>query len=184
MEIEIVNQRLLDYYGRGLQDLPKYRIVWSSNEYEVRTGIYAKYTTAGIYLGEEKKTVRVKKYPMWDGFWILEYIQPNLANPELKANWSYEPIYIFKDRQSTPLPLDWHVIEAIVNFHRKGMSKPTPTSSEIEHEYEEQLEKEKAEMLDYLKHDEAFPNKMYDSGVVTVPHNYEGNYEDIKKPED
>lgn len=168
--LEEINIQLTEDYGRGLQDLPKYRVVWSTDETEIRTAVYSKFTEAGIYLGEEKKTCRTHKYPLWKDYWILEYVQPNLANPELKANWSYEPIYIFKDGNERPLPLNWEVIQTIIFFHINGMGRKAPTASEILHEYEEQLEREKADMLDYLQHDEAFPNKMYDSKVVTIPH--------------
>lgn len=171
--LETVNKRLLDNYGKGLQDLPRYRIVWAASEKETRTGRFVKHTEAGIYLGEAVLTTEVEKYPQWEGYWILEYIQPNHSNPELKAAYSYEPIWIFKDGYDNPLPFDWEITEKIIYFHIHGMAKPAPTQRELDNAEEEKLEKEKAATLDYLQHDEPFPNKMYDSKVVTVPSKYE-----------
>lgn len=171
--LEQVNKRLLDNYGRGLQDLPKYRVVWGGAEKETRTGLFVKHTEAGIYLGEAVLTQEVEKYPQWKDYWILEFIQPNHFNHELKSKYSYEPIWIFKDRNDNPLPYDWEVIEKIVYYHINGQAKPAPTQRQLDHAEEEKIQKEKAETLDYLQHDEAFPDKMYDSKVVTVPSKYE-----------
>lgn len=170
--LEIINQRLKDNYGLGINDLPKYRVVWSTSQREVRTGLFVKQTEAGIYLGEAIKTEEVEKYPMYSDYWILECIQPNIGNHELKARYSYEPLWVFADQNGNPLPFDWEVIEKIIYFQQYGMAKPIPTQRELDHAYEEEIEREKAEMLDQLQHDEAFPDKMYDSKVVTVPSNY------------
>jgi hypothetical protein len=169
--LEVINKRLLDNYGRGINDLPNYRVVWSSSQKEVIYGTFEKETTSGIYLGTETCEREVDKYPMYLDMWVLEHIQPNLNNPELRAKFSYEPIYIFKDKYDNALPLDWEVIEKIVYFHIHRV--PPPTNRDLQSREEEKQKKEEAEFLDYLQHDKPFPNKMYDGAVVTVPPNYE-----------
>lgn len=169
-DLETVNKRLLDNYGRGVGELPAYRIVWGGSQQETRTGLYVKQTEAGIYLGESILTKDVEKYPEWKDYWILEIPQPNIANPELHASISYEPLWIFKDSVDNPLPYDWEVIEKIIYFHQHREAPKTEKA--MEHDFEEAKKKEEEETLDFLKHDEPFPNKMYDSSVVTVPSNH------------
>lgn len=165
--LEIVNKRLLDNYGVGVEDQPRYRVVWSTSQYEMLTAIFTKTTEAGIYLGEELATRSTPKYSMYVDYWILEFVEPNLGNPELKAKYSYEPLWIFRDRNNNPLPYDWEVIEKIVYFHIH--KKPPVTERVHAHDFEEQKKREEAETLDFLQHNTPFPNKMYDSKVVTVP---------------
>lgn len=169
--LEVINQRLIDNYGKSeFEDRSFYRVSWAANEREIITGVFEGRTEAGIYVGTELRTQSVRKYPDWDDYWILEYIQPNLNNHELRANFSYEPIWVFRDSSGNPLPFDWEIIEKIIYFHKYGMSKPKKTQKELDHEQEEVKQQESAALLDELQHDEAFPNKMYDSKVVTVPH--------------
>src|SRR5579872_4148122 len=131
--LEVINQRLVDIYGRSMiQDLPNYRVVWAGSQREVRTGLYAKHTEAGIYLGEAVLTQEVEKYPDWKDYWVLEVPFWNHNNPELKADFSYEPLFFFKDPNGNPLPYDWEVIEKVVFFHR---NKRAPmTQKEMDHD--------------------------------------------------
>ncbi len=169
--IYIINQRLLDNYGRGLEDKPKYRVVWSTTEREWCTGVFVKHTEAGIYLGEQLATREVEKYPMFPDYWILEHIQSNLGNPELHARISYEPLWVFADKDGNRLDYDWEVLEKIIYFHQNKTAPPTKAM--LDHAEEEKKQKESAEFLDYLKKRDPFPNRMYDSKIVTVPSKYD-----------
>jgi hypothetical protein len=169
--IEIINKRLFDNFGRGVSELPKYRIVWADSQKEIITAVFEKHTEAGIYLGRELATREVPKYPMYSGFWLLEFVMPNDFNPELKAATSYECIWRFKDRNNNPLPPDWEVIEKIIYFHQHRVAPPT--QRELNNTEEEKKQAESAEFLDYLRHDKIMPNRMYDTPLVTVPSNFE-----------
>lgn len=148
--LEVINKRLLDNYGRGVAELPSYRVVWSSNEREVRTN---------VFLGTKMET---EKYPMFPDCWILEHPQPNLLNEELDVRVSYEPLWVF----APELDADWEAIEKIIYFH---IHRVAPKSAKaLEHEHEEQKKLEAAKILDQLQHEDPFPKKMYDSDVVTV----------------
>lgn len=161
-KLEVINQRLLDNYGRGVSELPNYRVVWSSSEREIRTGVFTK-MLGDIYLGSEMATREVDKYPMFPECWILEYVMPNLTNMELHSKTSYEPIWVF----APELDADWEAIEKIIYFH---IHKEAPkTQKMLDHDEEQKKLAQEAEILDELKHEDPFPNKMYDSAVVTVP---------------
>lgn len=168
-----INKRLLENYGRGVGELPKYRLVWGGSQREIRTGLFTKHTEAGIYLGEAVKTEEVPKYPMYDRHWILEYVMPNLNNPELQAKISYEPIFVFRDSQGFPLPYDMEVIEKVIYHHQNPAQIKTP--SMLEHEFEESKKAEEIATLDFLQHDKVFPDRMYDSVIISVPSNYKAH---------
>lgn len=162
--LEVINQRLLDTYGRGINDLPTYRVVWSTTETEVRRKNILKGFDVVPFISTEPK------YPMFPDCWILENIQPNGNNPELMSKVSYEPLWMMLSPDGTPLPYDWEVIEKIIYFHIHR--KAPQTQQMLDHVEEEKMEQEKESTLDYLLHDGAFPDKMYDSAVVTVPKEY------------
>lgn len=147
--LEIINRRLLETYGRGIGELPLYRIVWSTSQLEKRFGTFIKETESGIYLGEETCEREVPKYFMWPDFWILEFIQPNISNRELLAKVTYEPLWIFKDKENRPLPYDWDILLILIAAHQGRVIPKTP--AQLASEDQEKLEKEQAAYLDELK---------------------------------
>lgn len=162
--LEIVNQRLLDIYGKGA-DSPhqKYRVVWSTTEREARL---MDVTPSGLSLDRPIIVPNVPKYPMYPDRWVLECIQVNI----IERNYTYEPLWIFYDSNGEPLEYDWEVIEKIIYFHIH--KQPPQTQKMLDHAFEESKMKEEAETLDFLTHDEVMPNRMYDTPLVTVPSNY------------
>jgi hypothetical protein len=166
--LEIVNQRLDDYYGKGFNGLPKYRVVWSTTEIE-RRAVW--FTPSGIQL-DRPISMDVSKYPQDKDRWILEQVLPNIGNPELHGTYSYEPLWVFSDKNNDYIDYDWEILEKVIYFHIHRQAPKTPQM--LEHEEEEKKLKEQDEVLDLLKHDEAMPDRMYDTPIVTVPHNYKG----------
>lgn len=159
--LEVINQRLLDIYGRGVRGLPAYRVVWSTNETEVRTRDYV-----DIFGSLRNGTEEVPKYPMFPDVWVLEIPQPNLNNPNLHAAVSFEPLWVFYDPNQEPLPYDWEVIEKIIYFHK---NRTAPQSqSMLDHAEQESIERQKLEVHDFLTHDGSFPNRMFDTPIVTI----------------
>jgi hypothetical protein len=171
--LEAINERLLANYGRGVSELPLFRVVWGGSQREMRTALYMKTTEAGLYLGEEVATRETEKYPEYLDMWILEVILPNDASFEIKAAYSYEMIWAFRDKNNNPLPYDWEVIEKICYC---WLHKAAPKSQrELDHDYKESIMKETAVTLDFLKHDKVLPKRASDAPMVTVPVNYEKN---------
>lgn len=139
-KLETINKRLLETYGRGARELPRYRVVWSTFQTERRHGTFIKETESGIYLGQETCEREVPKYPFWPDYWILECVQHNLSNPELLSDTSYEPLWRFCDKQNVALPYDWEAITMIVYAHnQRGVFK---NQAMIDSDEEEKKRKE------------------------------------------
>lgn len=168
---ESINKRLLENYGRGIADQPLFRVVYSDSQREKRFGTFMKETEAGIYLGTETCVRDCEKYPFFLNMWILETVKPNFSNPEILEKWSYEPLWVFKDRMQNPLPLDWEIIQKICYFYIHG-EPDKRTQRDLDSAEEEKIGQETEMTLDYLKNNKPFPNKMYDSAVITVPSNF------------
>ena len=172
-ELKAINKRLAERYGKSVfEDKPNFRVVWGGSQYEMRTGTYEKTTEAGLWLGRETCTRNEPKYPMWDEMWILERWCVNENNPEINCKFSYEPLWVFRDARNNPLPYDWEIIEALVNKYL-FVTSPKLTDRDYASREEEQKKAEEEAYLDELKHEDAFPNKMYDTKAVTVPSNFE-----------
>lgn len=164
--LETINQRMLETWGRGVAEQPLYRVVWTTKQTERRYGTFIKETEAGIYLGSETCERECPKYPMLPDYWVLEWIQPNIGNPELLAQWSYEPLYFFKDKHNRPLPYDWEIIETVIKFHQTRVIHRNEAM--IAAEEEEKKRKEADEYYDILKQtSDAFSGKLHNhEGVV------------------
>lgn len=173
MDIEALNKRIADIYGKGIDDKSaKYRVVFADYQIETITGWWEKHTEAGLYLGREFCTRTTKKYLMYEGFWLLEYFQLNTSN-EISERFVYDVLWVFRSKDNKPLPPDWEVIEKIVYFHTHKAAPPSQAT--LDHDYNERIEKEKIEMLDFLRHDKTMPDRMFDTPLVTVPANFERN---------
>jgi len=171
--LEHINRRIVENYGKSThQDTPLFRVVWGGSQYEMRTGTYEKTTSAGLWLGRETCTRQEPKYPDWADMWILEIFLPNINNPEINCNFSYEPLWVFRDKHQNPLPYDWEIIEAILNKYLSGVHVIL-TDRDMRAQEEEKKGQETESFLDELRHTDPFKNKMYDSAVVTVPSNFE-----------
>lgn len=147
--LQIINRRLLETYGRGIGDLPLYRIVWSTSELEKRYGTFIKETEAGLYLGEETCEREVPKYFMWPDYWILEFIQPNVNNREILARVTYEPLWVFKDKNDKPLPYDWDILLILIRAHQTRVITKSP--AQLASEEQDRKEQESKVFLDQLK---------------------------------
>lgn len=112
-------QRFLDLQGLSLTGKPKYRIVWSDDEFETRIGTYDEYS-GNIFLRTVKGAKMVPKYPYVRHRWILEkYFSPDVAYTECLPDSSqglYEPLFVFQDKYGNPLPVVLKYVEIIVKF--------------------------------------------------------------------
>jgi len=118
MTHEEINKKLVENYGRDLYGNPNYRVVWSTSQTERRFGTFEDYF-GDIYLRTVTEVREVPKYPLYPDFWVFEKATPNSGNPELKANISYEPLWIFKHPKTGEyLAPEWWACEAIVHADR------------------------------------------------------------------
>jgi hypothetical protein len=143
-----VNDLLARELGQSMFDLPNFRVIWSTGETEKRLGTFSDYY-GKIFIRCVTEVRTVLKYPNDQDRFILERIQSAVGNPELTADYSYEPIYVFKDKRGFHLPLNMRVIE----FFIKRIKEPPDAAAlrtQMEDEILKEEEREVAEFLDIL----------------------------------
>jgi len=127
---------------------PNFRVIWSTGETEKRLGTFSDYY-GKIFLRCVTEVRTVLKYPNDQDRFILERIQSAVGNPELTEEYSYEPLYVFKDKRGFHLPLNMRVIE----FFIKRIKEPPDAATlrtQMEDEIAAEEEREVAEFLDIL----------------------------------
>lgn len=107
------DKKLKEMYGLAEDGQPRYRVVWSPNETEWRHGRYEVWAN-GLFVRAEVGTKLWDKYAYLDNKWVLEAFTIN-QNPEIVAPFSYEPIYVFQDKDQQYLPLNYDVCVIIIN---------------------------------------------------------------------
>ena len=101
MDIHLINQRLRDQFGTDVaSDKPVYRVVWSDDELENRTGLFQDFVSGtNILIRSVHETRQVKKYNyIKPPQYVLEQLMPN-QHLEINAKLSYEPVWIFDKRE-------------------------------------------------------------------------------------
>lgn len=119
--INTINQRLRDEYGLFDDGNPRFRVVWSDDQYEVRFGTYEKVTESGIYLGTEEGFKYVPKYNYLPHQFVLERATgvPE-GTKELTTKISYEPMWGFGELREIPWPRIKVIVDVIVEFTYRG----------------------------------------------------------------
>jgi hypothetical protein len=118
LEAEVINGWLERNAPKiPLTDKPMFKLVWSDDQYELRTGNFREFL-GDIFVREVKKTERTLKYNYLSEMWILEqWFPPDVSfNEELpeSIHGSFEPLYVFADKNNTPLPLKLDVVQFII----------------------------------------------------------------------
>ena len=110
--VALINQRLKDCYGSE-GELPNWRVVFSSDQYEMRNALFRDFTEEGLFIREVTETRRVPKYSYFDPKWILEALReiPFTNLVEVKGvKLSYECLYAFPYRDGKPLVPIWPAV--------------------------------------------------------------------------
>jgi len=99
--IEDINKKLINEYGYELDGRPKFRIVFSEDQYEKR---WIDFTDEGFPLLEKE----VREVPKYKQFihqkYILERLVPIISETDLIEKMSYEPCWVFQDKHQQYLP--------------------------------------------------------------------------------
>jgi hypothetical protein len=116
MDAESINEKLLLYYGKELDGRQRYRVVWTSHQFEKRAGEFNEFC-GQIFLRTVIGIKEVPKYPWDPDKWAIEKLF-YLKNDEILSEkpGSYEPLYILKDKEGNFLPLNWRVVDMVVKF--------------------------------------------------------------------
>lgn len=108
--LHVINNRLRDRFGLIENGMTRWRVSWSTDQFEKRWVS----ELSGIVLAYPEVR-EMPKYPMNQDFFVLERVIPTFGNTELIEAFSYEPIWFFKDKDDNPLPPKWTAIEFIIH---------------------------------------------------------------------
>ena len=110
--VEVLNERLLKFFGRFDDALPHWRVVWSNDQQEFRI----------LRTGEVAQLV--PKYWFRDRY-VLEKLLPvpELNRNELISKTSYEPVWVFETNLGHPLPPKWEAIEIIIRTVQENAAR-------------------------------------------------------------
>ena len=112
--VQEINDHLLSIYGRDFSGRPLYRLVFSDTQLEKRSGVFADFY-GHIFLREFVGVREVPKYKLIaQGCWVLEKLIHGDI-PELLVNYSYEPIWVFRDKFNKPVQPYWWAVEMILH---------------------------------------------------------------------
>jgi hypothetical protein len=171
--IESLNRQLVDLFGIDtITGDPIWRIVWSEEQFEKRL---MDTTDSGLFL--LKPEVRlVPKYRQWiKQKFVLERLVliPEISMPELPAiKTSYEPIFVFMDKNDNYLPPRIDVAKIVIDtiYAAQGKSNLAKYIDNPDEEQKKRIE----EIYEYLYGDETnvTDSLRYKTGVV-VPRSYE-----------
>jgi hypothetical protein len=123
--IGTINERLLQTYGRfSTTDLPLWRVVWSEDQMEKR---WITHTREGFEL-LEPEVQEVPKYRQYiQHKYVLERLVavPENADNDLVNPISYEPVWVFRDKDDNPLPPIWKAIVVVIGSVYQAAAKAT-----------------------------------------------------------
>jgi hypothetical protein len=180
-DVTVLNRRLVDYFGKDQANYPKFRLVWSTDQRERRfVQDKSVFTDYGLFLRYETGWVVTEKYPLFQDKWILEELMElHGRNPELPYHFSYEPIWVFGNGMSNPVP-NWKAIHLLVKT-KLYVKKVVQSPSDIDDEETIKLQKEIARNKDILQNESPYlAGALHDgAAVVSV-----GTESLLKKDED
>lgn len=147
-EKDVINERLEAYYGTEIDGRARYRVEWTTFMTEMRKGEFNEFY-GSIYLRTTIGTQLVLKYPYDQDRWVIEklFYVPNKEIVSEKPG-SYEPLLILKDKNGQYLPLNWKVVQKVVD-HIEG-PKVMLTDKDWKSEEDEERKREIAYFEDEL----------------------------------
>lgn len=99
-KIEDINRKLRLNFGAFTDGRPNFRVVWSNDQYEKR---WTDYTDEGFEL-INPEVRELPKYSYARERYILERLIPAPVDSDLTEKTSYEPAWVFQDRNHNYLP--------------------------------------------------------------------------------
>lgn len=120
--LEVLNERLKEYFGTAWNGMPIYRIVFSDDQLEMRK------------MEHDDKDVKllfpeVREVPKYRHYIKSKYLLEKLvelndqAQDELKQKISYEPLWVYTDAHDNALPPKWEVTQLVINTVNAAMGK-------------------------------------------------------------
>lgn len=156
-----INRSIAKQYGHDWLRRPIFRIVWSDKQIEVRLGAHEIFY-GSIYLRTDYGVHTVPKYTWIKERWILERLFPNnAAVTGIEADHTYEPLYVFQDKNGNYLP----PILRAANLVCWSALNPTVKHRDFNTEMLEQIAKDAVQIEEYLESESPY--------IATMLHNRE-----------
>lgn len=99
--IERINEQLIADFGREFNGQPKWRVVFSDDQFEKRWTVHND-------KGEELINPEVRELPKYRQYvhqkYVLERLVPVTGQTDLTTKISYEPAWVFQDKNGNYLP--------------------------------------------------------------------------------
>lgn len=176
--ILILNTRLKDHYGAADDGSPMWRIVWSENQFEKRV---MEYSDKGIKL-LISEVREVPKYRQWiQEKYVLERLVavPDANSLELTTKTSYEPIFVFEDKNFGYLPPKWEVTQFVIDcvysaMGKSNLAKYKPSEKEQNDAVGQELRVKELEAQLFGNETDVTDALAHKQGIV-VPSNYKVN---------
>ena len=166
-EIININKRLRQSFGEDLQGRPRFRVVFSADQYEKRHGSFEDFY-GSIFVRSFEGVRTVAKYQESPPAFVLERLEWNQSAGEIvNTDVTYEPLHIFKDKHGTPLPPKWRFVEI---FMRCLLMGPKRMAEEMILHSPASYKKDFEEILEIIKDNAPYTATMLGHGeAVVVP---------------
>lgn len=149
IESKVINDWLKLQGQVPLKTDPIFRLVWTTEQFEVRRGSVDIYH-ANIKVATKEVIEKLPKYSWMPDRWLLEMWQPAdlVYTPEIPdtANGSYEPVYAFQNSKGDPLPLNMQVTQLLVC----RLTRPASTAEAIKSRIKMLQEIKEAKIDEYV----------------------------------
>ena len=150
IKVKEINE-FLKKFGTSETGVPKYRIVWSDFQTEIRIGTFREFYNT-TFLREVTGPREVPKYPFIKERWLFEVFVPGFYanNPELPFSGAgqYECVYIFQDKDDKYLDPVFPVAEILV-YKLENQEKPR-SEKEITADLKKKEDDEVLKYMDYF----------------------------------
>lgn len=121
--VEVLNERLINIYGKYEDGQANYRLAWSEDQFENRFGTYNLFDVHGNKIGEHTGWEYAPKYRQWmPSQWVLEILLPvpDFQTQELTTKLTYEPLFGFHAQHTKEETPQWDTIQFIIENVRKA----------------------------------------------------------------
>jgi hypothetical protein len=168
--IESINEKLLEDYGTEFGKSPRFRVVFSEDQYEKRM---TDHTDEGFELIHPEVRL-LPKYKQWvREKYILERLIPIVGETDLVVKVSYEPAWVFQDKHGNYLPPFFegckHIIESM--FHAIGQKDTFVKYKDKNVSPEERMAKLKKVEDELFGNETSLTDDLHTGSGVTVPGN-------------
>jgi hypothetical protein len=130
---------------------PIFRLIWSDESFEYRRGTFNDFYES-IYLRTVTETRKVPKYNYIFERWVLEIWSPATSPelPESLERGSYEPFFVFEDKDGNYLPPAFKAVQFIINASQQVRSTPLTRASDLITEASLKEDKEVQHFMDQI----------------------------------